>query len=143
MIISRCRWIIYCEKIHALTVWSLKGDHDAKKIRIGFKMRRAQSRGDPAHAAVPRAWFEKSHIEQGFRQIASDLEKNPASSDLELVGHTIGKFEIRVFVQEFPLDVTDLRHILGNLFQVRGTGTKRTPLTSVLRIHTVLEIRRP
>jgi hypothetical protein len=48
-----------------------------------------------------RAGFEKPDIEQWFRRIVRNLEKNPAASDLKLMCHAVRKFEIRIIGQNF------------------------------------------
>jgi hypothetical protein len=52
-------------------------------------------------AVMLRAGFEKPDIEQGFRRIVRNLEKNPAASHLKLMCHAVRKFEIRIIGQNF------------------------------------------
>src|SRR5205809_7978796 len=81
VIISWRRRIVDAEKIYALAVWSLKGDHDAEEIRICFHMRRPQSGGDSANAVVPHTWLKKPDTVQSFGQIVRNLQNNSAPSD--------------------------------------------------------------
>jgi hypothetical protein len=94
----------------------------------GFGGRRLRLR---LRRVLLRVGFEKPDIEQGFRRIVRNLEKNPAASDLKLMCHAIRKFEIRVVGQKFPLNVGNLRHVPGNPFQVHCVGTERAPLTFI------------
>ena len=97
------------------------------------RRRLPKSRGEISGfgAVILRAGFEKPDMEQGFKQIVRNLEKNPAASDLKLMCHAVRKFEIRIVGQKFPLNVGNLRHVLGNPFQVRCVGTERAPLTFI------------
>jgi hypothetical protein len=97
-----------------------------------FHMRPAQSGGDSAHPVVARARLKQTDTAQRLRQIIHDLENNPTANDLVLVRYTMGKFEIRIVLQKFPLDVGDLHHVFSNPFQVRCVGAKRAPLTFVV-----------
>jgi hypothetical protein len=128
VIISGCSRVVDPEKIHALAAWSLKCEHDTKKIRIGFHVRRAQPGRDSANAAVLRGRLKKPDTTQRFGQIVRDLENNPAASELELMRHTIWEFEIRIVGQKFSLDVGNLCYVLANSFQVRSAGPKWAPL---------------
>ena len=128
VIVSGRSRVVDAEKIHALAVWSLKGDHDAEEIRIGFHVRRAQPGGDSANAARLRSWLKKPDAAQRFSQVVRELENDPAASDLVLVRHTVEEFKICGVGQKFPLDIRNLGHILANRFQIRCTGTERTPL---------------